>query len=320
MTASDIFSEPLLVVVGPTAIGKTDLSLRIARQYNCEIISVDSMQVYRHMDIGTAKASLRERNEIPHHLIDIIDPDQDYDAARFASDASQAIRNIRSRGRLPLLTGGTGLYLRTLFAGIFPGAPVDEKIRAELRMRLQTEGCSKLHEELAAVDCLSAERIHKNDSQRLLRALEVYYTSGVPWSEHLRSHKSQAPPSLFSNTLEIGLTCDRGELYDRINRRCQMMLESGLEGEVRKLLEMGYGRKLKSFGAIGYRHMTGYIDQEYSWQEMAELLARDTRRYAKRQYTWFKTMERLKWHEAKAREEIIGAVGNWLEKQQNGGS
>lgn len=317
MTASDIFNEPLLVVVGPTAIGKTDLSLHLARQYNCEIISVDSMQVYRHMDIGTAKASLQERNEIPHHLIDIIDPDEDYDAARFAGDAAQAICDIRSRGRLPLLTGGTGLYLRALFAGIFPGAPVDEKIRAGLRLRLQTEGCSKLHEELAAIDRLSAERIHKHDTQRLLRALEVYYTSGVPWSEHLKRHASQVQPSLFINTLEIGLTCDRGQLYDRINRRCQMMLEYGLEEEVRKLLEMGYGRELKAFGAIGYRHMAGYIDREYSRQEMAELLARDTRRYAKRQYTWFKTMERLKWYEAKAKEEIIGAVGKWLEKQQN---
>ncbi|KJR98102.1 MAG: tRNA delta(2)-isopentenylpyrophosphate transferase [Desulfobulbaceae bacterium BRH_c16a] len=313
--AIDIFNKPLLVVVGPTAIGKTDLSLRIARRYNCEIVSVDSMQVYRYMDIGTAKASLEERSEIPHHLIDIIDPDQDYDAARFAEDALHAIGEIHGRGRLPLLTGGTGLYLRALLQGIFPGVPVDEIIRAKLRHRLHIVGCSKLHEELSAIDCISAERIHENDTHRLLRALEVYYASGVPWSEHLKEHRILTPGALFANTLEIGLTCDRRDLYERINRRCETMLDDGLEGEVRKLLEMGYHRELKSFGSIGYRHMLGYIHEEYSRQEMAELLARDTRRYAKRQYTWFRTMPGLHWYEVQAKEEIVEAVGDWLIKQ-----
>ncbi len=183
--------KPCLVLVGPTAIGKTDLSLTLARRYDCEIVSVDSMQVYRYMDIGTAKASVSERSEIPHHLIDIVDPDEDYDAAKFAKDGLQAIRDIHSRGKIPLLTGGTGLYLRALFEGIFPGVPGDEEIRQTLKDRLLTEGASKLHEELSICDSISAKRIHENDTQRLLRALEVFYVSGIPWSEHIAHHKKQ---------------------------------------------------------------------------------------------------------------------------------
>lgn len=317
MTADDILRIPLLVVVGPTAIGKTDLSMRIARQFDCEIVSVDSVQVYRYMDIGSAKASLMERREVPHHLIDIIDPDQNYDAARFAEDALAAITDIHSRGRTPLLTGGTGLYLRALFQGIFPGAPVDEGIRADLRRRLQNEGCSKLHEELLSIDCITANKIHFNDTQRVLRALEVYYSSGVPWSEHLRGHRVNNPGTRFANSLQIGLTCDRHNLYERINLRCKMMLDGGLEGEVRNLLDKGYSRNLKSFGAIGYRHMAAYLAGEYSRQEMTELLARDTRRYAKRQYTWFRTIEDLIWQEVKEEDKIIEQVGNWFAQLNN---
>jgi len=318
VTAGSIFEKPLLVIVGPTAIGKTALSLRIAGHCDCEIVSVDSMQVYRYMDIGTAKASLAERREIPHHLIDIVNPDETYDAARFAEDALLVIREIHARGKLPLLTGGTGLYLRALLEGIFPGAPSDKEVRARLRLRLQTEGSSKLHEELAAVDRLSAERIHENDTQRLLRALEVYYSTGLPWSEHLKDHQSQAMPTRFTNAFELGLTCDRHLLYERINRRCEKMLDDGLEGEVKNLLEMGYHWQLKAMGAIGYRHMVGYLHREYSWQKMADLLARDTRRYAKRQYTWFRTMAALRWYEVKEEEEIMAAVDSWRAQQDRG--
>ena len=312
----DIYKEPLLILVGPTAIGKTDLSLQIARQYDCEIVSVDSMQVYRYMDVGTAKVSLQERAEIPHHLIDIVNPDQNYDAARFAEDALHAITDIRSRGKFPLLTGGTGLYLRALLQGIFPGAPVDEKIRTDLRVRINTEGTSKLHKELSLIDRISADKIHMNDSQRLLRALEVYYSTGIPWSEHLRRHNAQNSANQFSNALEIGLTCDRSFLYDRINERCRLMLDNGLEEEFRKLLGMGYHRKLKALGAIGYRHMANFIFQECSWSQMVDLLARDTRRYAKRQYTWFSAIDSLIWFQVTAKEDVIAAVGEWLSRQK----
>lgn len=305
----------MLVLVGPTAIGKTELSLALAHHYQGEIVSVDSMQVYRLMDIGTAKASRQERAAIPHHLIDIVDPNEDYDAARFATDAAEAIGDIHNRKKLPLLTGGTGLYLRTLLQGIFPGVPVDDRIRSELHLRLATEGCSKLYDELKTIDRSSAEKIHKNDSHRLLRALEIYYVSGVPWSEHLLQQRGQSPEMTFADVLQIGLTCDRDHLYERINRRCQTMLAEGLEGEVRDLLTRGYERTAKSFGSIGYRHMINYIDGKWSWDEMACLLARDTRRYAKRQYTWFARMDKLLWFQAKDKEKIFPLIEEWLRKQ-----
>ncbi len=306
--------QPCLVLVGPTAIGKTDLSLALARRYGCEIVSVDSMQVYRYMDIGTAKASCDERAEIPHHLIDIVDPDEPYDSARFAEDGLQAIRSIHSRGNVPLLTGGTGLYLKALLEGIFPGVPVDEEVRQMLRERLLAEGSSKLHEELSLCDSFSAIRIHKNDTQRLLRALEVFYVSGVPWSEHIHRHKKETEGLLFTNTLQVGLTTDRAKLYQRINRRCDIMLESGLEEEVRKLLAMGYDRTLNALGSIGYRHMINYIDGQWTWEETVRLLARDTRRYAKRQYTWFSNLPDLQWFDVNEQQNILHAVDAWFAK------
>jgi len=309
---SKIIEEPCLVLVGPTAIGKTDFSLTLARQYDCEIISVDSMQVYRHMDIGTAKASPGERSEIPHHLIDIVDPDEDYDAVRFGIDALEAIRDIHSRGKIPLLTGGTGLYLRALFEGLFPGVPVDEEIREVLKDRLDKEGTSKLHQELSLCDSISAKRIHVNDSQRLLRALEVFYVSGVPLSEHIVTHRNQTQGILFKNTLQIGLTTDRKILYQRINKRCETMLESGLEDEVRNLLSMGYDRKLKALGSIGYRHIINYIDGQWTKEEAVRLLARDTRRYAKRQYTWFSRLKELRWFDVDSKNENLRAVEDWF--------
>ncbi len=311
----EIIELPCLVLVGPTAIGKTDLSLTLARRYGCEIVSVDSMQVYRYMDIGTAKASFSERSEIEHHLIDIVDPDENYDAARFAIDALAAIRDIHSRGKIPLLTGGTGLYLRALFEGIFPGVPVNEEIRQKLKDRLLVEGSSKLHEELIICDSISAKRIHPSDTQRLLRALEVFHASRVPWSEHIADHKKQTKGVLFTNALQLGLTTDRKRLYQRINNRCDAMLDSGLENEVHKLLAMGYDRTLKAFRAIGYRHIINYIEGSWTKDETVRLLARDTRRYAKRQYTWFSKLTALQWFDVDEKEKILQTVETWFVNQ-----
>jgi tRNA dimethylallyltransferase len=311
----EIIELPCLVLVGPTAIGKTELSLTLARRYGCEIVSVDSMQVYRYMDIGTAKASLRERSEIAHHLIDIVDPDENYDAARFAIDGLNAILDIHSRGKIPLLTGGTGLYLRALFEGIFPGVPVDEETRRKLKDRLLAEGSSKLHEELSLCDSISAKRIHPSDTQRLLRALEVFHVSGVPWSEHITVHKKQKKGVLFTNALQLGLTTDRKKLYQRINNRCDAMLASGLENEVRKLLAMGYDRSLKAFGSIGYRHIINYIEGSWTKEDTVRLLARDTRRYAKRQYTWFSKLTALQWFDVDEKEKILQTVEAWFANQ-----
>ncbi len=308
----DILTDPqVLILIGPTAIGKTALSLELASQFDCEIISVDSMQVYRHMDIGTAKATAAERALVTHHLIDVVDPDEDYDAAKFVKDATALIVEITKRGKLPLLTGGTGLYIKSLLDGIFPEAPSDQKVREELKRKLVQEGPDKLHEELVACDQMSAIRIHKNDTQRLLRALEVYTITGTPWSSHLENQKGRG---LKADALQIGLTCEREKLYQRINQRCEIMLDTGLQTEVEGLLSKGYGAELKSMGSIGYRHMTQYLSGEYDKEEMQRLLARDTRRYAKRQYTWFNKNDKLIWKEVSEPEKVVKMIKAWRKR------
>lgn len=302
----------ILVLIGPTAIGKTALSLELAQRFDCEIISVDSMQVYRYMDIGTAKASIAERALVPHHLIDVVDPDESYDAARFVEDVTRLIDEIISRGKLPLLTGGTGLYLKSLLEGIFPEAPSDSIVRSKLKERLKNEGANVLHEELSACDSISADKIHMNDTQRLLRALEVYHTTGIPWSTHLANqNKDELTAGLPVDALQVGLTCDREKLYQRINMRTGLMIDCGLEEEVSALLRNGYSSELKSMGSIGYRHMIGYLKNEYSKDEMIRLLARDTRRYAKRQYTWFNNIKEVQWVDVKRSTSVIEMVQRW---------
>lgn len=303
--------KPVLALVGPTAIGKTDLSLLLAERFHCEIVSVDSMQVYRSMDIGTAKVSCEERARIPHHLIDVVDPDEEYDAACFVRDALQAIEDIHGRGRVPLLTGGTGLYLRALIEGLFSGIGHFPEIREQLQQRLINDGNEKLHEELTVYDCCSAERINVNDTHRLLRALEIYLGTGKPWSEHIKEHQRQRS-SLFANILQIGLTCERALLYRRIDLRTSLMLGSGLEEEVRGLIAKGYSPQLKAMQAIGYRHMSNYLSHIWSMEETERLLARDTRRYAKRQYTWFSAIPDLEWFDVQDQKGIIRRIDAWM--------
>ncbi len=315
MSQSQTIDAPVLVLVGPTAIGKTELSLQLAEQFHCEIVSVDSMQVYRFMDIGTAKVSVEERARIPHHLIDVVDPNEEYDAACFVRDAMRAIEDIHGRGRVPLLTGGTGLYLRALIDGLSAGIGQFPEIREQLQQRLTSAGSDKLHDELCGCDRVSAERINKNDTHRLLRALEIFQATGRPWSEHIALHQQQKT-TRFSNMLQIGLTCSRELLYRRIDMRTSLMLGSGLEQEVRGLIARGYSPELKSMQAIGYRHMSNYLNKEWDLPETERLLARDTRRYAKRQYTWFAANPALVWLEVqdhkRIRERIVGWMGRSL--------
>ena len=285
-------SEPVLVLIGPTAVGKTALSLALAERFSCEIVGLDSMQIYRHMDIGTAKATPEERARVPHHLIDVVNPDEEYHVARYVADATEACRQIIARGNRPLLVGGTGLYLKGLLEGLFEIPPVPESVRATLRKRLLEEGRAVLFAELSQCDPESATRIHPNDTHRLLRALEIFLATGQPWSEHLRKQKVQ--PAL-SNVLQLGLHCEREVLYERINLRVAQMVEEGLLGEVEKLLAMGYDPGLKSMQSIGYRHMVQFLKGEWGWDETLFLLARDTRRYAKRQMTWFGNDPHIRW-------------------------
>ena len=313
--------QKLLILCGPTAVGKTELSLQIAERFSCEIISVDSMQVYRYMDIGTAKPTPAEKARIPHYLIDIVDPDDDYTLGRFVEDGGEAIRTIGNHGNIPLLAGGTGLYFRGLLEGVFDefayaadcdaagGGEKIKPLKQDLRTRLQKEGNEVLYRELAEVDPETAERIHPNDTQRLLRGLEIFYATGMPWSRHLAKQRKQTPQY---RALKIGLSRPRQELYERINQRVRLMAEQGLLAEVEKLLAMGYDRNLKAMQAIGYRHMLNFLDGIWTWEQALQLLARDTRHYAKRQFTWFNSDPEIIWHDVHEKDNIFQNIENFL--------
>ena len=293
-----------LVLVGPTAVGKTALSLRMAREFGCEIISMDSMQVYRGMDIGTAKATAEERAQVPHHLLDIVNPDEPYNAARFVADCRAAMAAIRGRGKIPLITGGTGLYLRALNEGLFEAPAVAPEIRERLRQRLAEEGRAALHLELERIDPESAARIHVNDTQRLLRALQIYEATGETWSAHLARQKRAGGQGRGAQLL-IGLDCERGRLYERIDRRSARIMGEPFRREVEGLLAAGYGPELPSMQSLGYRHMLGHMAGDWTPDEARDMLARDTRHYAKRQLTWFRREAGIRWFD---REDADGVL------------
>lgn len=309
--------QKLIVLCGPTGVGKTELALQIAARFSCEIVGVDSMQVYRHMDIGTAKPTLAERKRIPHYLIDIVDPDDNYTLGRFVEDAGETIRTICSHGHIPLLVGGTGLYFRGVLEGVFDESALaaedsgdnarqkSKAIKQALRKRLEAEGNEALYRELREVDPASAERIHPNDTQRLLRALEIYHATGIPWSQHLAGQQQKNP---LYHALKIGLTLPRKDLYARIDGRVRLMVEQGLLAEVQKLLAMGYAPGLKAMQSIGYRHMLNFLDGTWTWDQAIEKLARDTRHYAKRQYTWFNNDPEILWHDVRKQDTIFATI------------
>ncbi len=302
-------SDPVIMLLGPTAIGKTELSLNIAEKYSGQIVGVDSQQVYRYMDIGTAKPTTVERSQVPHHLIDIADPDENYNAARFLEDSMASIDAIHKSGDIPILTGGTGLYFKSLLEGLFEMSSINDEIKDKIRNRLEKEGRGVLLKELSECDPESAARIHPNDTQRLVRALEIYESTGFTWSELINSQQKE--PYLL-NVLKIGLTCDREKLYDRINRRVSVMVDLGFEAEVRSLLEMGYTGSLNSMQSIGYRHMVNFIEGRWERDESLQLLARDTRRYAKRQYTWFRRDQKIQWFEPKKKDKVCCLIDKYL--------
>lgn len=311
--SEDIFpiKTPIVALIGPTAIGKTALSIELAKQFDFEIISVDSMQVYKYMDIGTAKITKEEMQGIPHHLIDVVNPDQGFDAVSFENLALIAIKDITARGKRVLLTGGTGLYLKSLVEGLSQKLPTFPEIRADIQNQLEREGCEKLHERLQSIDCYSANRIHRNDTHRLVRALEIFEGTGKTWSQLLTEHE-QSKQLRFPNILTVGLTCERQHLYKRIGLRSEIMLNSGFEQEVTKLLALGYGLEHKSMRSIGYSHMVNYIEGDWTLDKMVELLTRDTRRYAKRQFTWFKKIANIRWVEKKSTPSVAKLVENFI--------
>lgn len=286
--------EKLIIILGPTAVGKTDLSLEIAEKFQGEIISGDSMQVYKYMDIGTAKLPLNERRGIPHHLLDILDPAETYNVARFQKEAKKLISEINSRHKIPVIAGGTGLYISSVINPyLFKDSTEDtHEYRAQKLVEFQKDQGLSLHRELGKIDPKAAQRIHHHDSHRLIRALEFFHYNGYPISEAQTESQKYRPAYTLAL---IGLTMERERLFERINRRVDQMLAQNLIGEVENLLKMGYQRELNSMQGLGYRQIAAYLEGEYTLEEAKEKIKIATRRFAKRQMTWFKRMNSISW-------------------------
>jgi len=295
--------QKLLVLVGPTAVGKTALSFELATKYDGEIISGDSMQVYRGMDIGTAKATPAERALVPHHLIDIRDPDESYSVSDFQVECKRAILTIASRGKLPFIVGGTGLYIQSVLYGYqFSEAGQDEAYRQELREYAEQYGADALHDRLRKIDPESAARLHANDTRRVIRALEVYHLTGRTMTQTLADQPAASSPY---HICMIGLTMQRDLLYRNIEARIDLMIEQGLIDEVQRLLDEGYSPGLISMQGLGYKEIIGYLLGEYNRQHAIEILKRNTRRFAKRQLSWFRHMEGISWVDITDRENFV---------------
>ncbi len=286
-------NRPLIILTGPTAVGKTALSIGLAKAVDGEIISADSMQVYRKMNIGTAKIQQSEMQGVRHHLIDILDPGEDFNVVLFKKYALEAMKDIYSRGKIPVVVGGTGFYIQALLYDInFEDNDNDMSYREELQTLAAEHGNSYIHDMLAGVDPESAEKIHENNVKRVIRALEFYKKTGTKISKHNEAESQKESPYNFEYFV---LNDDRQKLYDRIDRRIDIMLEDGLLDEVRSLVDEGYSRDLVSMQGLGYKEMIDYIQERYTLDEAVYTLKRDTRHFAKRQVTWFKREKQVTW-------------------------
>ncbi len=283
----------VIVIVGPTASGKTALSISLAKEMNGEIVSADSMQIYKYMDIGTAKPDLEEMSGIKHYLIDEVNPDEEFSVARFKELATKYIDEILDKGKQPIVVGGTGLYINSLLYNIdFSETVSDWELREELKKEALEQGNEYLHEKLKSVDPIAAEKIHKNDLKRIIRALEVYEYSKKTITEH--QEVSRQIPSKYE-FYTYGLKMDRERLYNRINQRVDIMFERGLIEEVKGLVSMGYDKHSVAMQALGYKELLLYLRDEISLDDAKEIIKMGSRRYAKRQITWFKKTEGVKW-------------------------
>lgn len=285
--------KPLIILTGPTAVGKTKASIGLAKAVDGEIISADSMQVYRHMDIGSAKIKPEEMEGIPHHLIDVLEPDDEFHVVKFQQLAKKAMREIWERGHIPIVTGGTGFYIQALLYDIdFDENEKEDACRKELEAYAREHGAEALHEKLALVDPSSAEMIHPNNIKRVIRALEFYEQTGKRISEHNETQRQRESPYAFAYFV---LTDDRAHLYERINRRVDQMIEEGLVNEVQALKDKGYTKQLVSMQGLGYKEILDYLDGNCTLEEAIYTIKRDTRHFAKRQLTWFKRERDVIW-------------------------
>ncbi len=299
--------KKIILVCGPTGVGKTGFAIDLATQVGAEIIGADSMQIYRYMDVGTAKPDVRERSMVRHHLVDVADPDQDFDAARFARMADLAIAQIHGKGQAAIVAGGTGFYFKALVNGLFRQTKADPGVVAALEQ--EAAKGTDLHARLVSVDPAAAEKIHPNDRFRVIRALEVAATHNTTISSLQNAHGFQ---NERYRTLKFGLYMDREKLYQRIEQRVDMMLDQGLIQEVQGLLDRGYRSDLKSMQSIGYRHVCQYLRGDTGFDEMVGLLKRDTRRYAKRQFTWFRREREIIWLMPREVERAVSLAADFL--------
>ena len=295
----------IVIVLGPTAVGKTELALAVAPKVNAEIVNADSQQVYRYLDIGTGKPSKPERERVRHHLIDVVNPDEDFNAARYRQLAAASIDEIHKRGAKVLVSGGTGLYLKALTGGLFSGPGQDTELRANLEREIAQIGLAALYDRLIAIDPGANTKIHPNDRQRIIRALEVYQSTGRPLSEWQNEHRFQEEAF---QVLKIGLARARAELYDLISRRSESMIRAGLLDEVRGLMERGYELDLKPLRSVGYRQMGEVIEGIKGLPEAMAEMKQETRRLAKRQLTWFRSDPEIRWFHPEKQEQEIGEL------------
>lgn len=288
-----ILKKPLIILTGPTAVGKTKLSIELAKAVNGEIISADSMQVYKHMDIGSAKIKKEEMCGVPHHLIDVLEPDEEFHVVRFQEMAKQAMEEIYAKGKVPILAGGTGFYIQAVVKNIdFSKETEKSPVREELEKLAEEKGCEYLHERLQQVDPKSAEKIHANNVKRVIRALEYFELTGKPISLHNEEEAAKESPY---NVAYFVLNDIRERLYERIDVRVDAMLQEGLVEEVSGLEKKGYTKDMVSMQGLGYKEILSYLDGSYTLDEAVYILKRDTRHFAKRQLTWFKREKDVIW-------------------------
>ena len=304
----------VVVITGPTATGKTALALTLAQRYNAEIISADSRQVYRHLNIGTAKPTPAEQAQVPHHVIDVVNPDEHFDVARFRTLAHEAIVALTRRDKRVFVVGGTGLYIRALTRGLFVGPPADAALRTRLIAREQEHGPGFLHNWLCQVDADTARRLHPHDRTRLIRALEVWLLSGKSMSVWQREHGFRERP--FS-TLRVSLVLEREVLARRIQQRCQQMIRDGLVDEVRRVWDMGFGEQLPAFRTIGYAQIVDLLHGRSSLEEAVAHMATATRRLAKRQLTWLRAEPEVQWYTPAQEKDIDRATQEFFEGAKN---
>jgi len=300
----------LIAILGPTGVGKSSTAVKLAKEFGGEIINCDSMQVYKTFNIGTDKIPPDKREGIPHHLLDVVDPSTQFTAADFVALALKAVTEIIKKKRLPFIVGGTGLYLKALIEGLFPGGKSNPRLRQKLEKEAQKNGLESLRARLMEVDPVYSQTIHSNDRVRIIRALEVYLSTKKPISEHFSHTKSSVEDF---NIIKIGLKLERQEIYKRIEQRTDKMFERGLIQEVEDLLQKGIDENSPPFRALGYKHALQYLKKEIPLEEAISLTKRDTRRYAKRQMTWFKKMNGIEWFSPHDYSSIVKTLKDSLE-------